>query len=203
MKTVITLSIAVLLAGCATPANYQAAEVRPLAADGVLVAGMNIHDTPFLGLMNGNYAPQIEIARTHMVAGVYSRIGLSAEYRANIEDGHIVMSLPETKDDEAYVLLGYRGNPVSGWRFSFNCAGPDAPIFRVKGGEVVYVGDFDMGPFKREFAPRGVSWQREWHMDLPGAKSFLQRKFPELAGRIVTHPVELADTTVGMTNCRN
>lgn len=193
---------AALLSGCVS-VNYDAKNVKPDSNEGVFIAGVNAHDMPFLGALNGNYSPHVQLAKVTLKNGTWdsSFLQSSYSYDASIKNGYVVMSLPETRENEAYVLTSYKGNPASMFIFSFNCAGKESPIFKIKAGQVLYLGNFNLGPFVKTY--NNISWKLERTADIDGAKSFLQKSYPELEQKLVPHEQLLATTKLPAANCSN
>lgn len=193
---------AALLSGCVS-VNYDAKNVKPESNEGIFIAGVEAHNMPFLGALNGNYSPHVQLTKVKLKNGAYDQSFLQSSYSydASIKSGYAVMSLAETKDDEAYVLTSYKGNPASTFIFSFNCTGRQSPVFRIKAGQVLYLGNFSLGPFIKTYDK--ISWQLERTSDIEGAKGFLQKNHPELEQKLVPHEQLLATTRLPAANCSN
>lgn len=174
--------------GCATTASQQEIDnVLTHKKGGVVVIGADGKNFSSLGLLNASFAP-----RVHIITVNDNGIDVSAEfstwtgwnkesYTASANDGYAVLSLPASKNGESYVVVDYQGN-ATGAQLRTVCLERRTPSFKVKDGDVIYVGSYVVEVTQR--LVNGYSWKTHFTFDFPSAKRNVEKTLPNIAAQL-------------------
>jgi len=188
MKNLWISTIAVIwLSGCATTINQaELDDVVKNKKGGIVVVGTegkSMGVASLLGQVSDKSSPSIDI-QTASDDGKNISLSLiwSNPYSGKIQDGYAVMFLPENKAGETYVISRYNAGGLYSHHLAALCKGRETLTFKVKNGDVLYLGHYSIEITSQTY--NSVRWSISRKNDLDAAKAYVTKTFPMVVGEI-------------------
>lgn len=181
----VSLVAVVALSGCATTASQtDINEVLKNKNGGVVIVGLDAKNIEPIGLA-GKLMEKKHSIDIHTAKDDGSTVSLSLMWGTPdsgiVQDGYAVLRLPESRDRESYVISRYNANG-SQTALTLLCKGRETLTFKVKNGEVLYLGNYSINLRSRSY--NSVQWTVFRSSNLDAAKTYVSKSFPDIAGEM-------------------
>jgi len=184
-RIIVSLIAVVALSGCATTASQtDISEVLINKNGGIVIVGVdakNVGPVDLVGkLMEKRHSIDIHTAKDDG-----STVSLSLQWATPdsgiVQDGYAILHLPENRDQESYVISRYNS---SNNYLTLLCKGRETLTFKVKNGEVLYLGNYSIKLLSRLY--NTVQWTVSRSSDFDAAKTYVSKLFPDIANEMKT-----------------
>ena len=184
MKNIcVSLIVVVALSGCATTASQKDInEVLKNKNGGVVIVGVDAKNVEPVGLA-GKLMEKMHSIDIHTAKDDGSTVSLSLVWGTPdsgiVQDGYAVFHLPESRALESYVITRY---VASNNHLTLICKGRETLTFKVKNGEVLYLGNYSINLLSRSY--NSVQWTVSRSNDFDAAKTYVSKSFPDIASEM-------------------